>query len=178
MKKVFTIAALIACIGSTLTAFAQQGQPTEITRRNSWLKIGAGIGVPVGSLSNISEASLNLDLKGQVLSTPNTGFGIATGYMHYFPKDGQQNFGSVPVGLFGRYYFQREGLFLGSDVGYSIQTGTGSNGKGGIYVKPQIGYHNPSWNVFGFYNGIFRGENQGSHLQQVGVGFSYNLMFR
>lgn len=156
----------------SLTGFAQ----TKITNRNSWLKAGAGIGFPVGELSKRSNASLNIDIKGQVLSTPHTGFGLTSGYTHYFPTDGHENFGSIPVGLFGRYYVSREGIFVGSDVGYSFQTGSGNNGKGGVYIKPQIGYHNRLWNVFGFYNGVFRGESQGRHLQQVGVGFAYNFM--
>ncbi len=157
-------------------AVAQQTN-SEITPRNSWIKAGAGIGVPVGGMSNKSSAALSLDLKGQFLSTPHVGVGVASGYTHYFPKDGNENFGSIPVGLFGRYYVAPEGFFMGTDVGYSFQTGSGVNSNGGIYVKPQIGYHNRLWNVFGYYNGIFRGSQEGSHIQHVGLGFTYNIMF-
>lgn len=175
MKKLMiTFFAAVGMIAATNA----QTYNSEINARNSWLKVGAGVGIPVGKLSDQSSFALSADLKGQFLSTPHVGFGLTTGYTHYFPKENFENFGSVPVGIFGRYYFKPEGLFLGADLGYSIQTGTGTNGEGGVFVKPQIGYHNRAWNVFGYYNGVFRSEANGDHLQHVGIGVTYNIMFR
>lgn len=173
--KNLTIIGLILLMVAT-TAVAQQTN-SEITRRNSWIKAGASLGIPVGSLADRASVGLSFDLKGQFLSTPHVGLGIATGYTHYFPKENYENFGSVPLGLFARYYVGPQGLFVGTDVGYSFQTGSGNNGNGGIYIKPEIGYHNRLWNVFGFYNGVFRDNQEGGSLQQVGVGFAYNFMF-
>lgn len=163
---------------SSIVAAQAQTKNTEISSRNSWLKAGISLGAPIEKLSQQSKFAFSADLKGQFLSTPHIGVGVATGYTHYIPKEGNENFGSVPLGLFGRYYFAPKGLFIGTDVGYSFQTGSGTNSKGGVYVKPQVGYHNREWNFFGYYNGIFRGEQQGGHLQHVGVGAAYNIMFR
>lgn len=160
-----------------LTIVNAQTRRTEINPRNSWLKVGAGVGLPVGDLSDQSSVALSAEVKGQFLSTPHIGVGITSGYTHYIPKENFENFGSVPIGLFGRYYFRPEGLFLGADAGYSLQTGSGNNGEGGFYVKPQIGYHNRAWNVFGYYNGVFRETAKGGNLQHVGIGVTYNIMF-
>ena len=178
MKKLMMTICAAGALLAGMGAANAQTYNTEITPKNSWLKAGAGVGIPVGKLSDASSFALTADLKGQFLSTPHVGVGIATGYTHYFPKENFENFGSVPLGLFGRYYFSREGLFLGTDAGYSFQTGTGNNGEGGFYLKPQVGYHNRSWNVFGYYNGVFRSETNGDHLQHVGVGVTYNIMFK
>lgn len=175
MKKlIFT---LLTSAIFVMTAGAQQPYHTEINPRNSWLKAGIGLGIPVGTLSDQSSVALSGELKGQFLSTPHVGLGITSGYTHYFPKENFENFGSIPLGLFVRYYWKPEGLFLGTDAGYSFQTGTATNGEGGFYIKPQIGYHNRLWNIFGYYNGVFRSEANGNHLQHVGVGVTYNIMF-
>lgn len=175
MKKLMLSALMGAMV---LTAAQAQNRNTEITTRNSWFKAGINMGLPLERLSKQSNLALSADLKGQFLSTPHVGVGVATGYTHYLPKEGHENFGSFPVGLFGRYYLAPKGLFVGTDVGYSFQTGSGTNGKGGVYVKPQVGYHNRDWNFFGYYNGVFRGEQQGSHIQHIGIGATYNIMFR
>lgn len=157
-------------------AHAQQ-VATEITPRNSWIKAGANVGLPIGSLADQSNVALGAEVKGQLMSTPNWGLGLASGYTHYFPKSGNENFGSVPVGAFVRYYPARQGIFVGTDLGYSFQTGSGANGNGGIYARPQVGYHNRLWNIFAFYNGVFREDAKGGHLQQVGIGTTFNIMF-
>jgi hypothetical protein len=173
MKKVFLfmIAGLL-----TGSVFAQQTN-SEITKKNAWIKAGIGLGAPVGKLADQSNFALTADVKGQFLSTPHWGVGVATGYTHYFPKTGAENFGSIPVGGFVRYYPARTGVFVGSDVGYSFQTGSHDNSNGGVYVRPQVGYHNRLWNFYGYYNGIFRSMDRGDHLQHVGVGVAYNIMF-
>lgn len=158
-------------------ANAQQ-RATEITPRNSWIKAGVNIGLPIADLADRARLALGADVKGQLMSTPNWGLGLASGYTHYFPKEGQENFGSVPVGIFARYYPANHGFFAGADVGYSFQTGSDLNGNGGMYVRPQIGYHNRLWNIFGFYNGVFRKDTNGGNIQYVGIGTTFNIMFR
>src|SRR5690606_41366898 len=113
-------------------------------------------GTPIPAQPDPKSFALGADIKGQLMSPPNWALGIASGYTHYFPKEGHENFGSVPVGIFARYYPACQGFFVGTDVGYSFQTGSDLNGNGGMYVRPQVGYHNRLWNIFGFYNGIFR----------------------
>ena len=165
-------------IAGLMSVGAMAQTNSEISKRNSWIKAGIGLGAPVGKLAEQSEVALSADLKGQFLSTPHFGVGIATGYTHYFPKSGAENFGSVPVGAFFRYYPASKGIFVGTDLGYSFQTGSHDNSNGGIYFKPQVGYHNRHWNFFGYYNGVFRSIENGDHLQHVGVGVAYNIMFK
>lgn len=178
-KKHLTTRALIMAMLATVftTGVNAQQRTTEITPRNSWIKAGINVGLPIAELADRSSITLGAEIKGQLMSTPNWGLGLTSGYTHYLPKEGHENFGSVPLGVFARYYPARQGIFIGTDAGYSFQTGSGTNGKGGIYVRPQVGYHNRLWNIFGFYNGVFRNDANGGHLQQVGIGTTFNIMF-
>lgn len=172
-RALFFAVMVMAC---TPGVYAQQ-RATEINPKNSWIKAGVNAGLPIGKLADQSSFALGADIKGQLMSTPNWGLGLASGYTHYFPKEGHENFGSVPVGIFARYYPASQGFFVGTDVGYSFQTGSDLNGNGGMYVRPQVGYHNRLWNIFGFYNGIFRKDENGGNPQQVGIGTTFNIMF-
>lgn len=155
----------------------------EINEDNSWLKVGLNLGAPVGDVSNYSSFSLGLDVAAQFMRTDNFGFGVVSGYTNYFEKsdaevrDGlNDGFGAIPLGLMFRYYPQPEGFFVGTDVGYSFLTGVNS-ATGGAYIRPQIGYHNYDWNIFGFYNQVFR-EDPAIDVQSVGVAVTYNIRFK
>jgi hypothetical protein len=172
MKKVVSgITALF--IASVV--FAQQPSE-EITKKNSWLKAGVNAGVPVGDISTYSAFAAGIDISGQFMVTKNFGLGVASGYTHFFPKSNYDNFGIIPVGLLMRYYPKSEGFFAGADVGYAFITNT-NNSDGGLYLKPQLGYHNYSWNLYGFYNHVFRNDNL-LDVQTVGVAATYNIRFR
>lgn len=171
--KQFMLGLSVLLIAGQLSA--QTNTTTNITPRNSWLKAGITAGVPVGDLADYSSFVLGADLKGQVMETRNFGFGITTGYNHYFGKDKFDDFGSIPLGIFGRYYPQSNGFFAGTDLGYSFITEKGATG--GLYVKPQIGYHNYDWNFFGYYNHVFRGNEDGGSLGNAGIGATYNIRF-
>jgi hypothetical protein len=153
-----------------------KAQSTEVTPRNSWLKLGANVGVPVGNLSNYSSFTAGLELKGQFLETNYLGIGLTAGYNHYFGKNGYDGFGTIPLGAFLRIYPQSKGFFFGTDLGYSVVTGY-DNAKGGFYLKPQLGYHNYDWNIFGYYNNIFRSDDNGGNIGSVGIGATYNIRF-
>lgn len=173
MKKLFLIVGLL---GLT-PIFAQTVKPNdiEITPKNSWFKAGLTAGVPVGDASNASSITAGVDLRGQYLFNPNVAIGAASGYTHYFGKDGVEDFGMIPVAGFFRYYFAPKGLFVGTDLGFGLLTNRAGN-KGGLYVNPQIGYHNRDWNLYGFYQNTFT-END-FNLQNVGVGVTYNIRFK
>ncbi|HLV15197.1 MAG TPA: hypothetical protein VKY41_08455 [Xanthomarina sp.] len=170
MKKIF----LVIMIFGLTPIFAQQNE-VEFTPKNSWLKAGLTAGIPVGDASDLSSFSLGLDLRGQYLFNPNVAIGVASGYSHYFGKDKFDDFGLVPLAGFFRYYFTPNGLFIGTDVGYGLLTNV-DNHEGGLYVNPQIGYHNRDWNIYAFYQNTFA-END-LNLQQVGVGVTYNIRFK
>ncbi|PZF74865.1 hypothetical protein [Taibaiella soli] len=154
-----------------------RAQSSDITTRNSWLKIGANVGVPVGNISDYSSFTAGLELKGQFLETPHLGIGLTTGYNHYFAKNGFQDFGTIPLGAFIRYYPRSKGFFAGLDLGYSFVTGY-DGATGGFYLKPQLGYHNYNWNFFGYFNDVFRSTDDGGDIGSVGVGATYNIRFR
>jgi hypothetical protein len=181
MKKIyFTLALLFASIVS----FAQRERGLEeINNENSWLKAGLLIGAPSGDIADYSSFIFGLDLAAQFMRTDNFGLGIATGYSKYFEKSeapGYQGlndgFGALPLGLMLRYYPQPEGFFVGTDVGYTFLNGVQSSNKGGGYIRPQLGYHNYSWNIFAYYNHIFRPETT-IDVQSIGIAMTYNLRF-
>lgn len=159
----------------SFTAFSQTTTTgTPITNKNSWLKLGIDVGIPVEEASNTSSFVIGLDLKAQLMETKNLGIGIASGYNHFFEKENFNSFGAIPLGGFIRYYPDARGFFAGLDVGYSFLTSV-SNTNGGFYIKPEIGYHNYNWNAFAFYNNIFI---DGGNVSHVGIGATYNIRFR
>ena len=169
MKKLFLF---IGILGFS-SIFAQEN--VEITPANSWLKAGLTAGIPVGDASDVATFNVGLDFRGQYLVTNNFGIGIASGYNHFFGKDNIDDFGLIPLAGFLRYYFTPSGLFFGTDIGYGFLTGV-ENNSGGLYVNPQIGYHNRDWNIYGYYQNTFT-END-FNLQTVGVGVTYNIRFK
>lgn len=90
---------------------AQTGiKASEITPKNSWLKLGANIGVPVGNAADYSSVVAGLELKGQFMETDHIGIGLTTGYNQFFGKDNASGFGTIPVGAFVRVYPKSEGF--------------------------------------------------------------------
>lgn len=172
MKRIIILLTVVLASGRL---FAQEA--TEITKKNSWLKVGISAGVPVGEIAPVSGFMLGGEIKGQLMTTPHWGIGLTSGYNHFFPKDGFDHFGTVPLGAFARYYPKSSGFFVGTDLGYSLVTGPVPN-DGGFYVKPQLGYHNYDWNFFAFYNGVFRNGDNGGNIQAVGIGTTYNIRFK
>jgi hypothetical protein len=177
-KKLFTMKRKIlvwaVALLTTSGAFAQR---SDVTPKNSWLKAGLNVGVPVGDISDYSSFVAGVELKGQLMDTRNWGIGLTAGYNHFFGKDNFDDFGSIPLGAFLRYYPKSSGIFAGVDAGYNIITGD-NNLDGGVYLKPQIGYHNYNWNVFGFYNHTFVDEAGINNVSLVGIGATYNLRFK
>ncbi len=170
MKKVF----LLIGLSLGLNPIFAQDTELDITSDNSWLKAGLIAGVPVSDAGDASSFNLGLDLRGQYLFNPNLGIGLASGYTHFFGKDGFDDFGIIPAAGFIRYYFNTSGLFLGTDFGYGFLTGVDNN-EGGLYINPQIGYHNRDWNMYAFYQNTFA-END-LDLQNIGLGVTYNIRF-
>ena len=91
MKKLFLILG-ISLIGLN-SVHAQEDVNVEITPDNSWLKAGLTAGVPVGDASDFASFNVGADVRAQHLFTPNWGVGVASGYNHYFGKDGVDDFG-------------------------------------------------------------------------------------
>ena len=160
------------------------------------IKIGgnAGVALPAENAS----AAAGIDLAYQNLATPGFGIGIATGYTHYFGKDNTVNgvtynnndFGVVPVAALIRVYPKQTGFYLGTDLGYGFITGdkkvasnTGvvtERPDGGLYIKPEIGYHNRDWNFALQYQKVFTGDkgqigDQKYSVGALGAGVSYNI---
>lgn len=170
MKRMIIAAVALFTTGQLL---AQSND--VVTKKNSWLKAGLSASVPVGKLSDYSSFAAGLELSGQFMETKNFGIGIATGYTNFFAKNGGEDFGVIPVGLMLRYYPMPEGFFVGTDLGYSFLTNSGS-GAGGFYVKPQLGYHNYNWNFYGFYNQVFQKTGY-IDVQNAGIAATYNIRF-
>ena len=169
MKKVFLFIGLVG-----FSPLVAQETEIDITPDNSWLKAGLTAGVPVGDANDFASFNVGVDLRGQYLFNPNFAIGIASGYTHFFGKEGIDDFGVVPLAGFVRYYFTPKGLFFGSDFGYGFLTDVEDN-EGGLYINPQIGYHNRDWNIYAFYQNTFA-END-LDLRSVGIGVTYNIRF-
>lgn len=148
-----------------------------INRKDSWLKIGLEASAPVGSISSGSSFAAGATLSGQFMRTRHFGLGLTTGYTQFFAKNGGDNFGVIPAGLMFRYYCHPAGFFAGVDAGYSFLTGNNTP-TGGVYVKPQLGYHNYNWNFYAFYNQVFVSNDNYADVQNIGIGASYNIHFR
>lgn len=157
---------MMMLIGFTFTQ-AQQG--------TNWLKLGVHAGIPVGDAGDTSSFALGIDGKYQFLTYDHFGFGLATGYSHFFGKEVNghdvDDFGIIPIAALLRYY-PTESFFLGADLGYGVISGVDADG--GFYYRPEIGYHNENWNIFGFYQGVAADFAPA----QVGIGVNYNVIQR
>ena len=91
MKK---IVLLIGLIGIS-PIFAQQSE--NITTENSWFKAGLNVGLPTGDIADFASLTVGADVRGQHLVTPSFGIGIASGYNHFFGKDGASDIGLIPL---------------------------------------------------------------------------------
>lgn len=160
------------------------------------IKIGGHVGLAVPAEN--ASAAAGVDLAYQNLATPGFGIGIATGYTHFFGRENTVNgvtidnndFGVVPVAALIRVYPKQTGFYLGTDVGYGFITGDKKVSNtlgveterpdGGLYIKPEIGYHNRDWNFALQYQKVFTGD-KGEILDQkynagaLGLGVSYNI---
>ncbi|GAB3228795.1 hypothetical protein J0A67_13775 [Algoriphagus aestuariicola] len=178
MKKLLLMGAFLL---AGIVANAQTTRDLEdINEDNSWLKLGLNIAAPVGDQADFSSFALGLDAAGQFMRTDNFGLGVATGYTHYLKKSdvaGSDDFGVIPLGLMLRYYPQPEGLFVGTDLGYSFLTGTEGGETGGMYFRPQLGYHNYDWNIFAYYNQILIADPF-SDVSSIGIAWTYNIRFK
>ena len=165
MKKVIL---LVLAITSFSIANAQVGEGSN------WLKIGLHGGVPVGDVSETSSFALGFDLKYQFLNAESFAIGVSTGYTNYFGEtEGiikYSDFGIIPLAGLFRYY-PTENFFLGADLGYGFLTE--GNEAGGFYYRPEVGYHNDSWNIFAFYQGL---SVDNFSPASVGVGINYNIV--
>lgn len=180
MKKLLLSIALLLAV---LTVQGQQVRELDqISNDNSWLKLGLNLGVPVGDLSNFSSLAFGVEAAAQFMRTDNFGLGLVTGYTKYYNKDNASldgsvdGFGAIPLGLMLRYYPQPSGFFVGTDVGYTFFTDFNRN-EGGLYVRPQLGYHNYNFNVFAFYNQVFRADPS-IDVTTLGLAVTYNLRFK
>ncbi|WP_300565022.1 hypothetical protein [Flavobacterium sp.] len=173
MKKLFLIVAIGLCSINVINA--QNAEDVKITPDNSWFKVGMTAGIPVGDSGDFSSVNAGLDVRAQHMITPNIAIGVASGYNHYFAKDDFEDFGMIPLAGYVRYYFMPKGFFFGSDLGYGFLTNVDNN-SGGLYVNPQIGYHNYDWNIYGYFQNTFT-END-FNLQSVGIGVTYNIRFK
>jgi hypothetical protein len=173
MKKLMT--GLFA-FGIIAAVHAQESTHKDnLNSKTSWLKAGLSAGIPVGNTAKYSSFAAGAIVNAQMMANPHLGVGLTSGYTHYFGKNGTSDFGAIPLGALVRYYSHEPGLLVGTDIGYAFTTNiTGSSG--GVYVKPQLGWNNYDWNVYGFYNHVFADKGIGD-LQQVGVAVTYNFRF-
>lgn len=192
MKKI--VLALVAMLSVATLSSAQNN---NVSMKNT-LKLGVmgGASVPMSNAGG----NLGVDIGFQHLITPNVGLGIATGYNQFFGKTNKvgavdidnNNFGIVPVAALFRYYPSAEGVYFGTDLGYGFIVGdnkvaakfTEERPAGGLYIKPEIGYHNRNWNFFVHYTKVFTGDagniavlnnTQKYNAGTIGVGVSYNF---
>ncbi|MDO5509460.1 MAG: hypothetical protein Q4F57_02075 [Weeksellaceae bacterium] len=169
MKK---IGLMIALFVGMAFVNAQQG--------TNWLKLGVHAGIPVGDAGDYSSFMAGIDAKYQFLDFNSFGIGAATGYSHYFGKEmnvagmtiDAEDFGFIPLAVLLRYY-PTQSFFIGTDLGYAI--GVSDNFEGGFYFRPEIGWHNEDWNVFGFYQGV---SDSPMNIGAVGIGVNYNIISR
>lgn len=163
------------------------------------LKVGGHVGIVLPS-ENTSMA-LGVDVAYQYLVTPSFGLGVATGYTHFFGQENEgydfkqkkqsydnNNVGVLPVAALLRYYPKKTGFYFGTDIGYGFLLGdnqitsniNAERPNGGLYLKPEIGYHNNDWNFSIHYQKIFTDDkynfpNQDYNLGSLGIGVGYNI---
>ncbi|MGC4056720.1 MAG: hypothetical protein QM743_01160 [Chitinophagaceae bacterium] len=176
MKRIMLICSSLILGTGAVSAQTNSEPNSEITKRNSWLKVGLNAGMPLGDASDWSNFTGGVDVSGQFMVTNHFGLGLSTGYNHFFAKAPFSDFGTIPANLLLRYYPKEKGFFAGVDGGYTFYTNV-TGETGGFNVKPELGYHNYNWNFYAYYNHIF-GSAPMIDIQTVGIAASYNIRFR
>ena len=169
MKKVVLFLATM-CFGLNYG----QDQKIEITPKNSWFKAGLTAGVPTSDVKDFASFNFGVDVRAQYMFNNHFALGGVTGYNHFFAKDDFEDFGVVPIAGYARFYFQKEGVFVGTDLGVAFVTNVENNSKG-VYFNPQIGYHNNDWNIYAYYQNTF---TENINIRSLGVGATYNIRFK
>ncbi|WP_068596268.1 hypothetical protein ACF3NR_05165 [Vaginella massiliensis] len=164
------------------------------------LKIGVNAGASTGQNTS---ANTGLDISYQNLVVPGFGLGVATGYNHFFGKERDFNgikidnndFGVIPVAALIRVYPGKSGFYGGTDIGYGFVVGkdqvannqypsespyNADMPNGGLYLRPEVGYHNRNWNFFAHFTKVFVGDdgkvgNDKFNAGTVGAGVAYNI---
>ncbi len=171
-------------------SFANAQQKAKPLSMKNMLKVGISGGVAIPSEN--ASAAIGLDVAYQNLITPGFGLGVATGYTHYFGKDNiglnNNDFGVIPLAAMFRYYPKNTGVYIGADLGYGFIVGSDyvasnfplNKPDGGVYLKPEIGYHNNDWNLSIHYQKTFTDDKsdigtQNYNAASLGFGVSYNI---
>lgn len=185
-----TIKQSILGLSILFASFANAQENAEPLSMKNMLKVGVSGGYSLPSEN--ASGTVGLDLAYQNLLTPSFGLGIATGYSHFFGKNENgltnNDFGIVPLAALMRYYPKNSGIFVGTNIGYGFIVGddkVASNAPinrpdGGLYVKPEIGYHNRDWNFSIHYQKTFTGDEgeigtQKYNAGALGLGVAYNI---
>lgn len=160
-------------------ANAQKSIFSKMSPENTWLKVGVNAGSPILQENNkVTKFILGLDASLQFLETKASGIGIKSGYSHYFSNnDAVESIGEIPLALMYRFYPKSAGLFVGTDVGYSLILNS-PNTSGGYMVRPHVGYHGYNWNIFGYYNLVFLEAANQDNLQSIGIAVTRNIRFK
>lgn len=178
MKKQFIqkLAITGLLVGFSYCGYSQDFNIQDLNSSNTWLKVGLNTGVPIATTNNSSSFTLGLDVSAQFIRTTVFGIGLKTGYIHYFGKDNNDDFGIIPLAVMFRYYPKTSGLFVGLELGYAYVNNL-SGLKGGAFVRPSIGWHNDYWNIFGYYDRVI-GNDMVDDIQTIGLGLTYNIYFK
>ncbi len=156
MKKLFLVGAL-----------ALFGAMNAQTTGN--FKVGAHVGLPTGDIADFSSFNAGVDLAYQWNLAENFKLGVASGYSHYFGKNGWDGSGLIPVAATGQYTISPN-FFLGADLGYGFFTQKGSDG--GFYYQPKVGYQKNNWEAYLGYKGV---SLDGGTVSSVNVGVNFYL---
>ena len=185
-----TLKGTILGLSILAASFANAQEAAAPLSMKNMLKVGINAGVVLPSEN--ASAAVGLDVAYQNLVTPGFGLGVATGYSHYFGQENDalnnNDFGVVPLAAMFRYYPKNTGVFLGTDIGYGFIVGdekVASNSAvnrpdGGLYIKPEIGYHNNDWNFSIHYQKTFTDDasdigSQTYSAGSLGLGVAYNI---
>jgi hypothetical protein len=137
MKKILLAIALLS--GAAASSFAQTSGPKD----GGKFSIGAEAGLPVGSVSDISNFAVGGSLKYEYPVATNTLVSISAGYTNFLYKSefkdltGKSGEGFIPVKAGLKYYFN-QGFFGEGQVGAVFATESGG-GTAFVYA-PGIGY--------------------------------------
>lgn len=154
MKKLILLAALVA--GS----FSMNAQ----------FYVGVNAGIPAGDASNTSSFALGLDATYMLSADEDFNYGISSGFLNFFGKDGVDDFSFIPLAMSGRYNTS-EKFMIGADVGYALGASTGNDG--GFYYRPMVGYSiGENTTLSAFYSGV---SVDGFNASSFGVGVMFGL---
>ncbi len=151
-------------VGTTTTIFAQDE-----------LNLTLSGGVPMGTkVKDVSNMAFEADINYLFSVSDHVKLGPSVSFLYFNAKEKAESLMFFPMGGTIKFTSSNDDFYVGTDVG-AVFPITDESGKGGVYLKPYIGYNvSDAFKVALSYSAV---EVKGDHDSgYIGLNLTYNFL--